>query len=261
MSESGPLAGKTVLVTRSQTQAPELCRLLADAGARVLVFPMIEIVPPESWDSMDDAIANLDRYDWIVFTSANGVRSFFDRLFAREGDSRSLAKSKVAAVGSATAHELGSFGVVADLVPEHFVSDAILPHLGDDLTGIRVALVRAEKGRDDLMDGIRARGGSVDLVVAYRSRPVEDRREELESLLVEGNVDGVTFTSSSTVENLFGQLSAGAKRSLIENTMACSIGPVTSKTARDLGITNLVEAPESTIESLVSTVVEHLEHR
>jgi len=248
-------------VTRSQAQAPELCRLLADAGARVLAFPMVEIVPPESFDSMDEAIANLDRYDWIVFTSTNGVRSFFDRLFARGGDSRSLARSKVAAVGSATADELRSCGVVADLVPEHFVSDAILPRLGDDLTGIRVALVRAEKGREDLVEGIRARGGSVDLVVAYRSQPVEDRREELESLFVASSVDVVTFTSSSTVENLFRQLSSNARRSLIENTLTCSIGPVTSKTARDLGITNLVEAPESTVASLVLMVVEHLERR
>ena len=244
--ETRPLYGKRVVVTRAREQASELKRLLEDAGAQVLQFPTIEIAPPPSWESLDRVIES--RYDWLVFTSTNGVESFFQRLYAAGKDVRALAGTRIAAVGSSTAADLRARGVNPDLVPERFISTELLPLLAEDQTGIRTAVVRAEEGRDELITELRRRGGTVDLAVAYRTVAVDEGLDELRTLIEADQVDMVTFTSASTVDNFFAKLNPG--RALI-----VSIGPTTTEAIRKHGRTPDVEAKNATIPAMRDAVV------
>ena len=239
--ESKPLFGKRVVVTRAREQASELKRLLEESGAQVLQFPTIEIAPPLSWDSLDRVIDS--RYDWLVFTSTNGVASFFERLFARGKDVRSLASTKIAAVGQSTADDLRARGINPDLVPERFISAELLPLLAEDQHGIRTAVIRAEEGRDELITELRRRGGEVDLAVAYRTVAADFDLGDLDM------IDVVTFTSASTVENFF------AKVTPSERTILASIGPTTSEAIRRYGRTPDIEAKNATIAALHDAVV------
>jgi uroporphyrinogen III methyltransferase/synthase len=245
--ESKPLYGKRVVVTRAREQASELKRLLEDAGAQVLQFPTIEIAPPDSWDSLDRAIAS--GYDCLVFTSTNGVSAFFERLFAAGKDVRALAGTKIAAVGQATAQDLRARGVNPDLVPERFISTELLPLLAEDQTGIRTAVIRAEEGRDELIAELRRRGGTVDLAVAYRTVAADYDLEELRALIEAEAIDIVTFTSASTVENFFAKVNPG-------RALLASIGATTSDAIRKHGRTPDMEAANATIASLLDAIIE-----
>jgi uroporphyrinogen III methyltransferase/synthase len=247
--ESRPLFGKRIVVTRAREQASELKRMLEESGAEVLQFPMIEIAPPESWESLDRAVN--ERYDWLVFTSTNGVHAFFERLFANGKDVRALASSKIAAVGQATADELRARGIQPDLVPERFISTELLPLLPEDQRGIRTALIRAEEGRDELIDALRKRGGEVDLAIAYRTIATDENLDELREHLGLGRVDVVTFTSASTVDNFFARLQPGKAK-------LASIGPATSDALRRHGRAPDLEAPNATIQALYQSIVKVL---
>ena len=247
--ESKPLFGRRIVVTRAREQASELKRLLEEAGAQVLQFPTIGIQPPLSWESLDRAIAS--RYDWLVFTSANGVSAFFERLFAAGRDVRALAGTKIAAVGQSTANDLRARGLSPDVVPERFLSTELLPLLPKDQTGIRTAVIRAEEGRDELIQELRRRGGTVDLAVAYRTVAADTGLDELRSLLEAGAVDAITFTSASTVENFFAKLDPG-------RALLASIGPTTSEAIHRHGRTPDVEAKNATIPALVEAVVRRI---
>lgn len=256
--ESKPLFGRRIVVTRAREQSSDLKAALEEAGAVVLQFPTIEIVPPSSLASLDRVIEETGLYQWLIFTSQNGVRSFFDRLREKRLDSRALSEARIAAVGDSTASELGKYGILADLIPDKFQSEALLPLLPGDMNGIRVALIRAESGREDLIEGIQARGGRVDLAVAYRSVPRYDFAEELRELIREKLIDVVTFTSSSTVENFFSALSADERTALLSRAIVASIGPVTSRTLRELGVEVGVEASAASVASLSEAILESL---
>jgi uroporphyrinogen III methyltransferase/synthase len=244
--ESKPLYGKRVVVTRAREQASELKRLLEDEGAQVLQFPTIEIAPPLSWESLDRTIAS--RYDWLIFTSTNGVSAFFERLFAAGKDVRALAGTKIAAVGQSTAQDLRARGVRPDLVPERFISTELLPLFAEDQTGIRTAVIRAEEGREELLTELRRRGGEVDLAVAYRTIAADTDLDELRSLIEADAIDVVTFTSASTADNFFAKLSPGRAR-------LASIGPATSEAIRKHGHIPDIEAKNATIPALRDAVV------
>lgn len=239
--ETRPLFGKRIVVTRARGQASSLVRLLAEAGAQVVEFPTIEIAPPASYESLDRVFS--ERWDWIVFTSTNGVASFASRL---PTDIRSLAGTKIAAVGEATADELRARGIRADLVPEKFQSIALLPRFAEDLGGVRIAVVRAEEGRDELLDGLRQRGAHVHLAVAYRTVAVAGDAADLQG------IDAITFTSSSTVDNFF------ALSPAIGNALLASIGPVTSAALRKHGHRPDIEAESATVEALHEAVLKAL---
>jgi uroporphyrinogen III methyltransferase/synthase len=250
--ESKPLFGKRVVVTRAREQASEMKRMLEDSGADVLQFPTIEIAPPASWDSLDQAVDG--KFDWLVFTSINGVQFFFERLFAKGKDVRALAGTKIAAVGQVTANELRARGIAPDVVPERFISTELLPLLAEDQKGVRTAVVRAEEGRDELIEELRRRGGEVHLAVAYRTVAADNDLEELRSKL--DDLDVVTFTSASTVDNFFGKLTDTERRRVIDRAMLASIGAATSEAIRRYGKEPDVVAPKATIESLHDAVVE-----
>ncbi|HVE73279.1 MAG TPA: uroporphyrinogen-III C-methyltransferase [Thermoanaerobaculia bacterium] len=244
--ETRPLYGKRVVVTRAREQASELKRLLEDEGAQVLQFPAISIVPPESWESLDAAITS--HYDWLVFTSANGVSSFFGRLTAMGKDARALAGTQVAAVGQLTANHLLARGIHPDVMPERFISTELLPLLPADQTGIRTAVVRAEEGRDELLDELRRRGGTVHLAVAYRTVAADIDVDELRALIEQDAVDVITFTSASTVDNFFAKLTPG-------RALLASIGPATSDAIRKHGRQPDIEAANATIASLRDAIL------
>lgn len=254
--ETRPLFGRRVVVTRAREQASELKRMLEESGAQVLQFPAIEIAEPSSWESLDHVVAS--RYDWLIFTSTNGVESFFERLYAKRKDVRALGDTKIAAVGQATADMLRARGIVADVVPERFISTELLPLLPANQTGLRTAVIRAAEGRDELITELRRRGGDVDLGVAYRTVAGDYDLEELRALIASGSIDAVTFSSASTVDNLLGHLSAGERTELLGRATIVSIGATTSESIRRYGKEPDVVAATATIAAMHDAVVEAL---
>ncbi len=254
--ESKPLFGKRVVVTRARDQASQLVQLLSESGANVLQFPTIKTVPPESFESLDRVIDG--KYHVIVFTSVNGVRAYFDR---KKTDARSLAGTRVAAVGDTTAAELRAHGIIPDVVPQKFQSTALLPLLEADQKGIRTAVIRAAEGSDELIDELRKRGGHVDLGVAYRTVAEDEDLGELKELIANDAIDVVTFTSGSTVSNFFDMLDGRERKRLLDRALIASIGPVTSDAIRGYGRGPDVEAKSASIQALHDAVLEATGHR
>jgi uroporphyrinogen III methyltransferase/synthase len=256
--DSRPLFGKRVLVTRTREQASSLSALLGEAGARPIELPTIRIEPPESWDEADRAIAELSSYTWVVFTSANGVRSFLGRLEVHSKDARAFGSAKIVAVGPGTAEALRAYGIRADLVPGEYVAEAIVSSLSEQgVDGARVLVPRAADAREALVSLLAARGARMDDVTVYRTLPVaEDVGLRLGDRLAAGELDAITFTSSSTVRNLLRMLGEEATTLLARTVVAC-IGPITAQTARELGLHVDVVASEHTIPGLVRALEEY----
>ncbi|MGD1996996.1 MAG: uroporphyrinogen-III C-methyltransferase [Anaerolineae bacterium] len=256
--ETRPLFGLRVLVTRPRAQAGELSKRLRALGAEPVELPTIEILPPEDWSPLDAAIARLDEYDWVIFTSVNGVRFFWKRLSRAEKDARVFANVHLAAIGPATAAELMQHGLRADLVPSRYVAEAILDEI-EPVGGRRILLPRANIARPTLAEGLIAAGASVDELVAYRTVLSTLNGEvvnRIRQMIASGEVDILTFTSSSTVRN-FVSLLEGAP-SLAEGTIVACIGPVTAKTAREVGLPADVIAAEHTTDGLIQALIDHV---
>jgi uroporphyrinogen III methyltransferase/synthase len=258
--ENRPLFGKRVLITRTRRQASVLAWLLAEEGAIPIELPAIEIEPTADPGAVGAAIDDLTagRYGWAVFTSANAVELWFEHLRERGLDSRAFASAKVASIGPATAEALAVRGIVADLVPGEYVAEAVVEALrtarGWGPEPQRVLVPRAEGARPELVDGLRAAGAEVDEVTLYRAAVPEATPAEALSLLRDGAIDIVTFTSSSTVRNLAAMLN-GHIETLRGPLVAC-IGPITAKTADELGLRVDVVASEYTVEGLVRALRE-----
>jgi uroporphyrinogen III methyltransferase/synthase len=248
--ESRPLFGRRVVVTRAREQASDLVAALRAQGADAIEAPTIEIDEPvDDGAALRRAAADLSSYDWVVFTSANAVRRFFPLLH----DAREFAGVQVAAIGPGTADALAAHHVVADLVPDRFVAEALIdafppPPTGDDGPG-RVLLPRAAVARHVLPEALRSAGWEVDVVEAYRTRRASVTDELRKAV---GDADIVTFTSSSTVTNFVDAFGADAAPPVV----AC-IGPITAATASELGLTVDVEAEVHTIAGLVDALVAH----
>ncbi len=251
--EDRPLFGQRVIVTRTRAQASQISRALAAEGADPVEVPLIEIGPPsDGGAALRAAVAGIGTYDWVVFTSPNGV----ERTFTPIPDSRALGGVQVAAIGPGTAAALAAHRIVADLVPEQYVAEALLAAFPDppsDASSGRVLLARAEAARDVLPEGLRARGWEVDVVPAYRTvaAPVTD-----ESRALVAGADAVTFASSSTVTHFVEAFGVAAAPPVV----AC-IGPVTAATAREAGLAVTVEAMEHSIDGLVAALVAHARDR
>lgn len=251
--ETRPLFGRTIVVTRARAQASELASILADRGARIVQFPVIEIAPPESWESLDALVAGVADLDWIFFGSANGVEGFFSRLEEAGRDARSLARSKIAAVGTSTAAALRQRGLLVDLIPDRYQSSALLPLLPARMEGVRFGIVRPERGSEELVSALRERGADVRIGVAYRTVGSTEGRDELETLLSSGQIDAVTFTSGSTVEHFRSALGARCNE-LLRRVKLVTIGPVTTKAAEDAGLRVEATAGEAGVASLADAV-------
>ena len=245
-----PLFGKRIVVTRAPEQAGALASRLGALGAGVVELPTIEIRPPADCAPLDRAIAQLDTYDWLIFTSANGVRFFLDRLDAGEHDLRKL-RAKVCAIGPATRAAVEALHVKCDLMGQEYVAEGLLEAFAaHDLAGKRVLLPRAAVARDLVPAELARRGARVDVVEAYRTVAPEHLAEQAREVLAR-RPDCLTFTSSSTVRNLVASAGADALRGI----PVASIGPITTQTARQLGVEVATQAKVFTVEGLVAAVL------
>jgi uroporphyrinogen III methyltransferase/synthase len=262
-----PLEGRTVMITRARAQAAEFAAELERYGARVVECPTIEIVEPESYARLDEAVANLFGYDWVVFTSANGVEHFLRRLHARGLDVSELDELRVCAVGSATADALRDAHVHVDVVPEKFQAEGVFEALENFVGGreglaqLNFLLPRAAAARDYLPRALEEAGARVDVVAAYRTvRPETTDRARVEALLVGGGVDCVTFTSGSTVANFARLFDTADLGPILSGVAVACIGEVTAGAARDHGLNVHVMPSESTTQALARAVADHFAH-
>lgn len=242
-----PLAGKRVFVTRTRAQAGTLSAALRELGAEALEFPAIRIGPPTSWEALDAALAEVAAFDWVVFTSANAVDAVWERLRTSDRDARAFASTSIAAVGPATAESLRSRGLIADLVPPTFTSEALAATLGAG--GGRVLVAQTEDAPPEMVDTLTAAGWRCTTAAAYRTEIDESSQDEARLALDEG-IDALLFTSASTVRNfvkLWGMPPEGA--------VVCCIGPRTAEAASELGMRVDAVAEAHTIEGLVATLV------
>ncbi|MCA9124220.1 MAG: uroporphyrinogen-III C-methyltransferase [Planctomycetaceae bacterium] len=249
--EKRPLFGQRVLVTRPGSQANKLCVLLEDLGAETIVQPAIEILPPTDWRPVDDAIARLDEFDWLVFSSSNGVRNFISRLLSVGKDVRALGGCKLAAIGPGTSDELSRYHLKADLQPAEFRAESLAAELSPIANGQRFLLLRASRGREVLSQEIAAAGGQVTQVVVYESVDVQTPDAEVAADLAAGKIHWVTVTSSAIARSLAIMFGDGLRRSKL-----ASISPITSATLRECGFEPAVEASEYTMEGVVRAIEE-----
>lgn len=252
-----PLAGRSVIVTRALAQAAGLAVPLEALGATVIAAPVIETMEPEDWAPADAAIDDLEGYDWIVFTSTNGVDCFLERVRARRGSLAPIRSMRVAAVGAATEGRLCEAGITPDLVPDDYHAEALADsfvEMGAD-DGWRVLLPRALKGRDVLPEALRARGVTLDVVAVYRTVPVEPDQAVLDDLRI-GRIDAVTFTSPSTARHFWAAIERDGMdpRTALSHVAVASIGPVTTEALRRLGVEPDIEPDCSTMHDLADAI-------
>jgi uroporphyrinogen III methyltransferase/synthase len=256
--EGLPLARKRILITRAQEQAEEFSRLLKNYGAHVVVFPTIEIAPPEDWHPVDDAIEKLDSYDWVIFTSVNGVRSFTQRLKDKGRGVDAFSGKKICAIGPRTQRELEKMGLTVTFIPTEYRAEGVVEGLRSiGVQGEKILLPRARSARKIIPESLRKAGALVDEVGAYQAvKPVKSN-ESLLSILKEG-IDVVTFTSSSTVRNFMELVS---DRSVMNGVKVAVIGPITAETVRNYGLKPHITPQEYTIPALVKAIVEYFQRR
>jgi uroporphyrinogen III methyltransferase/synthase len=252
-----PLSGKRVAITRARAQAGVLREELVALGAEVVEIPTIEIRPPDSWEPLDAAIRRLEDFDYLLATSANGVRNFLARLAACGRDVRDLKDLTIGAIGPATAAALARAGVKVDLLPREYVAEGLLEALGDrDLRGQAFLIPRARVARDVVPRVLEERGARVEVVEAYQTVAPDISAEELARLLTP-LPDVITFTSSSTATNFAKLVGEDRLAETLRGTAIASIGPVTSQTLRKLGLTVTLEAHESTMAGLAKALQEY----
>lgn len=245
-----PLFGKTVLVARPGDQAAALGNLLTEKGANVICEPAIAIEPPEDYGPLDDAIHQASEFDWIVFSSRNGVEYFFRRLFELGFDLRQIGSTKLAAVGTTTMAALTTYRLNADLCPGEFRAESLAAELAPQASGKKILLVRASRGREILATSLVDAGSIVTQVAAYSSRDVAIKDVELLEQIDEGNVDWITVTSSAMARSLADSLGERFKKSKI-----ASISPVTTSTLKELGLAVDAEASEYTMQGVVEAIL------
>ncbi len=249
--ERRPLSGKRIVITRTRKQASALSSKLRALGAQVIELPTIRIEPPNDLRSFAELVQDAHIYDWIVFTSANGVEAFFEIFFKLYDDAREIGGARIAAIGPATAQRVKDFHLHVDLQPEEFVAEAVVKEFQKQgsIENLRILLVGAEKTRDVLLKELSALGAIVDQAFAYRTVPETRDTTGARRQLAKEGADLITFTSSSTVENF---LALGLPWP--KGMQVASIGPITSKTARDHGLKIAVEAHQHDIDGLVQVI-------
>jgi uroporphyrinogen III methyltransferase/synthase len=251
--EKLPLFGQKIVVTRSSDQAAEFSERLRALGADAIELPVISIQPPADPSALDEAIERLSSYDWLIFTSVNGVQFFMERLDHSVHDLRSL-KARICAIGPATRRAVEDLHLKVDLMPEEYVAESLVKAFaGEKLAGQRVLLPRAVVARDLIPKELGKLGAQVDMVEAYRNIVPEHAASRAREIFsAPKKPDWITFTSSSTVKNLL----AAAGREALQGVRIASIGPVTSETARAQGLTVEVEAKQYTLDGLIRALLE-----
>jgi uroporphyrinogen III methyltransferase/synthase len=259
--EKKPLFGRRILITREHSEGYEA---LEELGAEIIEFRTIEIVPPEDWTEMDNAIEKIGSYNWMILTSANGVKFFFRRLFEKEKDIRDLKGIKICAVGSKTAAAINKFGIKVDLIPEEFNAEGLISAIvqkckSDEaktsaLQGVRFLLPRAEVAREILPEKIKDLGGEIDVVTAYRAVKPETHGKRIKRFLKEGKISIATFTSAATFNN-FIEIAGEDADALLKDVAIAVIGPVTAKAIEKAGLKVSIMPKEATIEAMMNEII------
>ena len=245
------LFGKKILNTRARAQASTLTKKLESLGAEVIEFPTIKITAPtDNFNGLDAAVKNLRGYNWIIFTSANGVEKFFERLKNFKLDARAFCNSKVAAIGTSTAEKLSKFSIIADVIPKEFRAESLIDALKDEVAGKNILIARAEVARDVLPRELEKFGAKVTVAAAYKTVSDNENIDAVKSQLDNGEIDFVTFTSSSTVENF---VKAFGVESL-SKVKTAAIGPITAQTLKNFGVDVAIVAEIFTINGLVDAI-------
>ena len=257
-----PLTGRTVVVTRAAAQAASFVSLLEAAGARVLEAATIAIEPPASWAPLDAALDRLADFEWIVFTSVNGVRMVGRRLDERGLGWSGFASKRIAAIGPATARALAAHGLRTEVVPAEYRAEALVERLRAEIQrGDAVLLPRAARTRDLLVRELAALGARVDEVPAYETHTVGDAAERLRAALGTSQVDVVTFTSSSTVLNFVRLFTDDERARWFPRLTVAAIGPITRATAAEHGLSTAIMPEEYTIPALARAIEAHFRER
>jgi uroporphyrinogen III methyltransferase/synthase len=267
--ESGPepLRDRTIVITRALAQAAPFAAALRSYGARVISCPTIEIVEPESFTLLDEAIANLYGYDWLIFTSVNGVDYFLRRLRELGREAGELDELKVCAIGAATADRLREASIHVDVLPEEFkaegVFSALEKYIGDEGLSERNFLIpRAAQARDYLPRALEAAGARCDVVPAYRTvAPQDTEKRRVEALLAGGSIDCITFTSSSTVRNFAELFDTTDLSSLLAGVQVACIGEITAATAAEYGLQTDIQPQEFTTNALAQAIADFYSKR
>jgi uroporphyrinogen III methyltransferase/synthase len=253
--ESRPLFGRRILVTRAREKAAEFADQLASYGADVVLFPTIKIIPPSDYADLDVAIRQIEQYDTLLFTSVNGVESFFHRLTFLGYDVRILKGISICAIGPKTRDAITRIGLLCDFIPSEFTAEGILEEL--DRRGIaekKFLLPRAMQAREVLPETIIKKGGQIDVVAAYQAIPPEE--SEIKKTWCKGPIDMVTFASASTVRNFMKKVNPEVQEMLSKSAVAC-IGPITAKAAQECGLRVDVVPQEYTFQALTESIVHY----
>lgn len=252
-----PLFSRRILVTRTRTQASKLSERIEDLGGEAVEFPTIKIIESDDHGNIDEAMAQIEKYQWIIFTSVNGVKFFFHRMKKAGFDIRLLKDAKLCAIGPATSKELENRGFIVDYIPREYRAEAIIEELrGKVRPGDNILLPRADIARRILEDELVKLGANVDNIHIYKTITPDYEKEKLINLFKDRKIDMITFTSSSTVSNFYKIL--GEKNlHLLKDIRIAVIGPITAQTARDLGMVPNIEAKEYTIDGLVDAILEY----
>ena len=257
-----PLSRKRILITRAREQSAEFTARLKKLGAEVIVFPTIEIVPPLRWDGLDQAIDQLQAYDWVIFTSANGVHFFWQRLKEKGHRLRLPSSLKVCAIGPATANQLKEKGAFVQHIPKEYIAESILDGFEKmAIHGSRILLARAKIARDVLPKGLRKMGADVQVVEVYRTVKPKGGARRLRQLLSDESIDVITFTSSSTVNHFAELLKKEDLKTYLRRIAVACIGPVTARTAEAWGMRVRIQPEAYTIPALTQAIAEYFAKR
>lgn len=255
--ENRPLFGKRIVVTRTREQAGGLTRSLRELGADVIELPTIRIEHPEDRQGFAELVTHAHEYDWLVFTSPNGVERFFDAFFATYGDARSLGNPRIAAIGNGTAQKIREYRFAVDLIPEKFVAEGLIEAFKkESVENLTMLWVKAAESREVVSEGLAALGAIVDECIAYRTVPETEDPTGAKARLASSGADLITFTSASTADHFF-----ALGLDWPDGCAAGSIGPVTSAAIRRHGVEPAFEANPHDIPGLVAAIVRHFKNR
>ncbi|HEY7535186.1 MAG TPA: uroporphyrinogen-III C-methyltransferase [Thermodesulfobacteriota bacterium] len=253
--ESKPLFGKKILVTRARKQASYFVKLLEEQGAETIEIPMIEIAPPRSYKQVDRAIDNLSRYNWIIFTSVNGVEFFFNKFKEARKNIIEFKGINIATIGEKTAKAIENYGLTADIIPKDFKAEGLIESFRKiNIKAKKILIPRAKDARETLPAELRKMGAKVDVIIVYETKkPNTDEIRQIKKMLNQGAIDVITFTSSSTVKNFFSTV--GKEKKLLSKSIFACIGPITAKTLSELGIEPQIICKKYTIEELAREII------
>ncbi|MDV3001776.1 MAG: hypothetical protein N5P05_003382 [Chroococcopsis gigantea SAG 12.99] len=256
MSSQLPLENITIIVTRAADQSSQFTFLLQQQGAKVIEVPALEIGPPSTWQPLDAAITELDNFDWLILTSANGVDSFYHRLVKSQKTSQDLGGLKIAVVGKKTAATLEKYSLKADFIPPNYIADALISNFPEEIAGKKILFPRVETGgREVLVKELTAAGAKIIEVAAYESGCPQKIDPEAWLTLQRNEVHIITFASSKTVQNFHTLIQKENPQFTLTGIAIGSIGPQTSKTCQELFGRVDIEAGEYTLEGLTAALI------